>query len=645
MEAEKVAAEKAEAERLEAEKIAAEKAEAERLEAEKIAAEQAEAERLEAEKIAAEKAEAERLEAEKIAAEKAEAERLEAEKIAAEKAEAERLEAEKIAAEKAEAERLEAEKNAAEKAEAERLESEETAEENVEAETPAADIEFGELVEDFDAPGYKYSSADDASEENAGLDIDEEVDLDPKVGQPISDTDEDDSHDYEAEDLEDEIDDDVACELQEDEYDKDLDESEIINPLPSAKTKLQAQIQDKAEQAMAVGGKVKDSIASIKFADSIAKVQSLGKKEKIFAGTFAVILMLAVMSGVFMPASDSTIEQGSNQTEVINDKTQASKTVGLEKKKETKPKQVDGAKTVEQKKTKDGSDVKVEGSKQQIASLSSMMSSLKNILQQKAVEGKSSEKEGVNDIKPTTIEKPKAEPAKNSEVKTQATKKQAKANNKKAKPAVKQNKLEKALSAKSLDKSLIASFKELFKLWRLNYDSTNGKTACEKSQTRGLSCFFNTGSVEQLIRFNRPVILKFKKSKGFNYALLVKLSSKSATLDFGGEFKRFSVSDLKKVWGGKYITLWRPPKLSKMVVKPGEEGDHVRWLTMMMDRYDGKKTPRVDRSIYDENLRVRVDAFQKNFKLTVDGIIGKSTMAYLMAAARIPGVPLLSKSN
>ena len=154
-EAERIAAEKAEQERLEAarieaERIAAEKAEqerleAERIEAERIAAEKAEqerleAERLEAERIAAEKAEqerleAERIEAERIAAEKAEqerleAERLESERIAAEKAEqerleTERLESERIAAEKAEQERLEAERIAAEKkAKEERLEAE-----------------------------------------------------------------------------------------------------------------------------------------------------------------------------------------------------------------------------------------------------------------------------------------------------------------------------------------------------------------------------------------------------------------------------------------------------------------------------------------------------------------------------------------
>ena len=191
-EAERIAAEKAEQERLEAERreaerIAVEKAEQERLEAERreaerIAAEKAEQERLEAERreaerIATEKAEQERLEAERreaerIAAEKAEQERLEAERreaerIATEKAEqerleAERLEAERIAAEKAEqerleAERLEAERIAAEKAEQERLEAE-----RLEAERIAAEKAEQERLE---AEAAEAAEAEKANEE------------------------------------------------------------------------------------------------------------------------------------------------------------------------------------------------------------------------------------------------------------------------------------------------------------------------------------------------------------------------------------------------------------------------------------------------------------------------------------------------
>ena len=135
LQAERVAAEHAEAERLAAEQTEAARKEAERAEAERLAAERAEAERIEAERIeaeriaeqarlAAEQAEAERLAAEQAQAARLEAERVAAERLAAEQAEAARLEAERLATEQAEATRLEAERLAAEQAEAARLEAE-----------------------------------------------------------------------------------------------------------------------------------------------------------------------------------------------------------------------------------------------------------------------------------------------------------------------------------------------------------------------------------------------------------------------------------------------------------------------------------------------------------------------------------------
>ncbi|UHQ24237.1 Hpt domain-containing protein [Lysobacter sp. 5GHs7-4] len=138
-EAERLAAEQAETERAEAERLAAEQAEFERAEAERLAAEQAETERAEAERLAAEQAEAERAEAERLAAEQAEAERAEAERLATEQAEAERAEAERLAAEQAEAERAEAERAEAERAEAERLAGEQAEAERAEAERLAAE--------------------------------------------------------------------------------------------------------------------------------------------------------------------------------------------------------------------------------------------------------------------------------------------------------------------------------------------------------------------------------------------------------------------------------------------------------------------------------------------------------------------------
>ena len=184
-EAERLAAEQAEKERLakeKAERLAAEQAEKERLakeKAERLADEQAEKERLakeKAERLAAEQAEKERLakeEAERLAAEQAEKERLakeEAERLAAEQAEKERLakeEAERLAAEQAEKERLakeEAERLAAEQAERERLAKEEA--ERLAAEEKARQEKLASLVAIAKEAGLTDSQAMQVAKNN-----------------------------------------------------------------------------------------------------------------------------------------------------------------------------------------------------------------------------------------------------------------------------------------------------------------------------------------------------------------------------------------------------------------------------------------------------------------------------------------------
>ena len=135
--AQRAAAEEKQAiEHANAELLAKQQADAEqqRQEQAKRLAEQEAQMQLEQERIAAEKAEHERLEQQRIAAEQAENERLEQQRIAAEQAENARLEQQRIAAEQAENERLEQQRIAAEQAEHERLEQQRIAAEQAENE-------------------------------------------------------------------------------------------------------------------------------------------------------------------------------------------------------------------------------------------------------------------------------------------------------------------------------------------------------------------------------------------------------------------------------------------------------------------------------------------------------------------------------
>ncbi len=700
---------------MEAERIAAEKAEQERLEAE----------RLEEERIAAEKAEQERLEAERL-----EEERLEEERIAAEKAEQERLEAERQEADRKAAEESEKHNEEEEPSEEQLEEQVEEMFSNDEADETAdpklaADVEFGELVEDFDSPEKEIEVKEEeepvtevenfdiyeaeeplkefetANGHDAEKILEEQAEIDREARKS-----DDGDQDYGPEELEEEIDDDIAYELKDDDFSEPANESEILNgdKEESKTAKIKAQLQEqfnnkaakvaKAAQAgvkagtklaeagakvgkqagAKVSAQVKNGISNLDLEGAIAKAKGLGKKEKIIAGASAATLVLVILAVIIIPGGDETpespqavaanaaVKPEASQPKQVQDKGKNIAVIATPA--NTAVRQDASAKPAEK---LTGKPQNTDHKESKASPFSNMVSSLQGILGNdsedeniqvavsKKVENSGSKTtDNAAIINPTKQQEKvvKQQKAKKKEASVEQAKKKAvekveepkKQIVKAKKPAVKKSKLEKALLNKKLDKGLKSSFRELFKLWRLDYDAAKGKTACEKSKTKSLNCFFNTGSVDKLIRFNRPVIMKFEKKKGFNYALLVKLSKTYATLDFGGEFIRFSTKDLKKVWKGKYITLWRPPKLSKMVIKPGEEGDHVRWLSMMMDMYDGQKTPRADRKIYNDTLRKRVEAFQKSYKLKVDGIVGKSTMAYITSAVAFPGVPLLKKN-
>ncbi|WP_193049297.1 signal recognition particle-docking protein FtsY [Pseudoalteromonas undina] len=187
-EQERLAAEKAEAERLQAE------AEAERLEQARIAAEQAEAERLaqeQAEKaeqqIAAEKAETERLEQEKqaqaqraAAAEKQAIEQANAELLAKQQADAEQQrqeQAQRLAEQEAQM-LLQQERIAAEKAEAERLEQETQAQAQraAEAEKRAIEQANAELLakQQADAEQQRQEQAKRLAEQEAKMLLEQE---------------------------------------------------------------------------------------------------------------------------------------------------------------------------------------------------------------------------------------------------------------------------------------------------------------------------------------------------------------------------------------------------------------------------------------------------------------------------------------
>ena len=184
--AEKLAAERAEAEKAAADKFAAEQAAARKAAADKAAAERAAIERAAAEKAAADKAAAEKAAIEKAAAEKAATEKAAIQRTAAEKAAAERAAVERAAAEKAAADKVAAERAAAEKAAVERAAAEKAAADKAAAEkaaiaNAAADKAAAEKVAAEKAAAEKVAAEKAAADKAA-------AEVDPKKAEAVEAT-------------------------------------------------------------------------------------------------------------------------------------------------------------------------------------------------------------------------------------------------------------------------------------------------------------------------------------------------------------------------------------------------------------------------------------------------------------------------
>ncbi len=74
----------------------------------------------------------------------------------------------------------------------------------------------------------------------------------------------------------------------------------------------------------------------------------------------------------------------------------------------------------------------------------------------------------------------------------------------------------------------------------------------------------------------------------------------------------------------------------------GMRGDEVRWLRQSLDKARGAPTDPAASDLFDPGLVRLVEDFQREHRLTVDGIAGLQTQMVLDTALAAPGTPLLA---
>jgi general secretion pathway protein A len=186
-----------------------------------------------------------------------------------------------------------------------------------------------------------------------------------------------------------------------------------------------------------------------------------------------------------------------------------------------------------------------------------------------------------------------------------------------------------------------SAFTKLFGIWRIQY-VPGGVDPCSQASNQGLECLNQRGSFGQLRLYNRPAILIINDDEGSSHqVVLTALDDEHASIEIGGSSHDVSIGELSRFWFGDFVMLWRPGTSQVKALSQGMRGDDVRWLRQSLQRVEGEHSDGPVSDVFDADLSKLVRDFQRQHRLTVDGIAGVQTQIVLASAVAPAGTPVL----
>jgi general secretion pathway protein A len=196
------------------------------------------------------------------------------------------------------------------------------------------------------------------------------------------------------------------------------------------------------------------------------------------------------------------------------------------------------------------------------------------------------------------------------------------------------------LAANSTNTSDAAAFRRLLSLW--GTAMADDKDPCGQAAKAGLSCLEQRGSWAQVRALNRPAILTLTDDHGQRHRVVLSaLDSQFATLNLGEHNERVPLDEISRDWFGEFTVVWKPKTAHTRLLTVGMRGDEVRWLRRSLNALQGAAADPEHGDVYDEELAIAVQNFQREHRLNVDGIAGVQTQLVLDTALAEPGSPLL----
>ena len=200
--------------------------------------------------------------------------------------------------------------------------------------------------------------------------------------------------------------------------------------------------------------------------------------------------------------------------------------------------------------------------------------------------------------------------------------------------------LEDLLESSKASTTDTVAFRRLLALW--GTAMSDDRDPCKQALKAGLACLDQRGSWAQVRALNRPAILTLTDGHGTRHKVVLSgLDDHYATLDLGERNQRVALEDLSRDWFGDFTLVWKPKTLHTRSLSLGMQGDEVRWLRRSLNALRGGASDPEHADVYDEQLAIAVQNFQREHRLNVDGIAGLQTQVVLDTALAEPGSPLL----
>jgi general secretion pathway protein A len=179
----------------------------------------------------------------------------------------------------------------------------------------------------------------------------------------------------------------------------------------------------------------------------------------------------------------------------------------------------------------------------------------------------------------------------------------------------------------------LTAFTQLLSRWQVDADQVSVRDAarCPASVAPSIACLRGHATLDQLTRFDRPLILLLGTAEHPAYALLQGVGKRDVRLDLDGRRYELARESLSKLWNGDFIVLWRLPSEVSTNLKRGDSGAGVDWIMNRLATFDSGATGKGYVNTFDDALEERVRKLQQTYGIKPDGAIGPETLFALSA--------------